>query len=88
MEVTAAGFGALAASVVRLADECCGGRLAMTLEGGYNLAAMKDGVREVLRVMAGGEAGPIPALAPDDPLLSELAPCFRAFGGYWRLPAA
>jgi acetoin utilization deacetylase AcuC-like enzyme len=88
MEVTAAGFGALTASVVRLADECCGGRLAMTLEGGYNLAAMKDGVREVLRVMAGGEAGPVPALPPDDPLLSELAPCFRVFGGYWRLPAA
>lgn len=87
MEVTAAGFGALAGSVVRLAEECCEGRLAMTLEGGYNLAALKDGVREVLRAMAGGGAAPTPALPPDDPLLSELAPCFRVFGKYWRLPA-
>jgi acetoin utilization deacetylase AcuC-like enzyme len=49
MHVTADGFAALTRSVMDIAGECCGGRLVMTLEGGYNLMALRDSVKAVLR---------------------------------------
>lgn len=53
MLVTAKGFGLLAASLRRLAEELCGGRLVLTLEGGYSLTGLSTGVREVLRSLSG-----------------------------------
>jgi len=37
-----------------IADKHCKGRLAMVLEGGYNLESLAHGVYAVLEVMAGG----------------------------------
>lgn len=53
MLVTAKGFGLLAASLRRLAEELCQGRLVLTLEGGYNLTGLAQGNLEVLRVLSG-----------------------------------
>ena len=53
MAVTTAGFGKMASVVCSIADECCEGRLAITLEGGYDLHALSHSVVEVLEVMAG-----------------------------------
>ena len=53
MAVTTAGFGRMASIVSSIADRCCDGRLAITLEGGYDLNALSHSVLAVLKVMAG-----------------------------------
>jgi len=53
MKVTPAGFGGMTRILMDIADACCGGRLVMTLEGGYHLAALRDSVRGVLEEMTG-----------------------------------
>jgi acetoin utilization deacetylase AcuC-like enzyme len=63
---TEAGCAALARLVLDLADELCGGRLALVLEGGYDLSALRDCVAAVLEELEGrsltrpraGEEGP------------------------------
>jgi len=48
--------------VVRnLADELCGGRLALVLEGGYALSGLREGTGAVLDVLLAEEAPPLPA---------------------------
>lgn len=56
MNVSHDGFAALTAIVQDIADRHCNGRLAMVLEGGYNLDSLSQGVRTVLQVLAGKSA--------------------------------
>src|SRR5512137_735014 len=58
MRLTSAGFGAVAGEVKEIANTCCRGRLAATLEGGYNLQAQAEAVVAEIRAF-GGEAGQI-----------------------------
>jgi acetoin utilization deacetylase AcuC-like enzyme len=72
-----------------MAERTAGGRLALVLEGGYDLRALADGVREVLKAMA-GEAGPSgggprPA-QPTPPLRVELEEALVTFRGRWDIP--
>lgn len=53
MEVTAQGFAYMTRALVRLAEEVCGGRLLVTLEGGYNLDGQRDGILAVLGELYG-----------------------------------
>jgi len=53
MAVTANGFAYMTRVLVELAEELCGGRLVMALEGGYNFQGLKDGVLATLGEMAG-----------------------------------
>ena len=53
MKVTPAGFAGLTRILLDIAAQCCRGKLVMTLEGGYNLEALRDSVRAVLREMVG-----------------------------------
>jgi len=53
MEVSVTGFGQMAEIIKGLADELCGGRLALTLEGGYNLDALATSVKATLDVLLG-----------------------------------
>ena len=53
MRVSERGFAAMASVLAELADEACGGKLALMLEGGYDLAALTASVRATLEVMAG-----------------------------------
>jgi acetoin utilization deacetylase AcuC-like enzyme len=55
MAVTTAGFARMTAIIKRLAEELCGGRLVLTLEGGYNLEALSDAVKATFNVMLGDE---------------------------------
>jgi acetoin utilization deacetylase AcuC-like enzyme len=61
MQLSGAGFGALAAVVRAVADEHCGGRLALVLEGGYALSGLREGTGAVLDVLLAQEAPPLPA---------------------------
>ncbi len=55
MKVTPAGFAYMTRVLLELAGEVCGGRLAVTLEGGYNLQGMKEGALAVLTELCGEE---------------------------------
>ena len=53
MNVTGDGFGNLATIVREIADTTCGGKVLLTLEGGYNPDGLRDGVRSVLQALTG-----------------------------------
>ena len=63
MRVSERGFAAMASVLAQLADDTCGGKLALMLEGGYDLPALTASVRATLEVLAGrredfGPGGP------------------------------
>jgi len=85
MLVSREGFGRLADVLLALAQESCPGRVAMVLEGGYDLTALKDGVREILARIARSSPGPLPD-PPGSPVTRrELEPCYRTFRDFWEL---
>jgi len=53
MRVTPTGFAGLTRSIMQMANECCGGKVVITLEGGYNLQGLRDSVKAVLKELAG-----------------------------------
>jgi acetoin utilization deacetylase AcuC-like enzyme len=73
----------MAVAVRRVADDVCGGRLLLALEGGYDLEALADCVDAVLEVVSG------PPLEPRWPEPSsagrKLSALFREHHGrHWR----
>jgi acetoin utilization deacetylase AcuC-like enzyme len=85
MDVSPEGFGALAAILTGLADELCGGRILIVLEGGYNLLGLREGGKAVLEQLA--QAAPRPAVKPEisAQARSELSPVIKQMGRYWPL---
>lgn len=53
MDLTAKGFAGLTRVIMDIAEACCGGKIVLTLEGGYNVMGERDCVKEVLKEMAG-----------------------------------
>jgi acetoin utilization deacetylase AcuC-like enzyme len=53
MDVTTAGFANFARVLMDIADECCGGKLVATLEGGYEVEGLALSVKAVLKEMSG-----------------------------------
>lgn len=53
MQVTPQGFAYMTSSLIELADEVCGGRVLVTLEGGYDLNGQRDGCLAVLEELSG-----------------------------------
>ncbi|MDA8098580.1 MAG: histone deacetylase [Nitrospiraceae bacterium] len=53
MELTGSGFGNLATIAREIADTCCGGKMLLALEGGYNPDGLREGVRSVLEALTG-----------------------------------
>ncbi len=53
MLVTPDGFAGLIRSLMDMADACCGGRVVLTLEGGYDLEGLRNSVKAVLKELAG-----------------------------------
>jgi acetoin utilization deacetylase AcuC-like enzyme len=51
MKVTPAGFAHLTRIIMDIADECCGGKLVVTLEGGYHLRGLAESIKMVLLEM-------------------------------------
>jgi acetoin utilization deacetylase AcuC-like enzyme len=51
MNVTAAGFGAMARRLRHAADRLCGGKIVFVLEGGYDLRGLGGGMTEVLAAL-------------------------------------
>ncbi len=53
MQVSVAGFAQMVRMIKELADELCNGRLALTLEGGYNLPTLAASIKATFDVMLG-----------------------------------
>jgi acetoin utilization deacetylase AcuC-like enzyme len=53
MQVTPRGFAALTRALMEIAEASCGGRMVITLEGGYDLDGLRESVKAVLKEMAG-----------------------------------
>lgn len=86
MEVSPEGFAALAAELLSQAAHLCGGRILFALEGGYSLAGLKEGVKQVLLQMNGtGKTPSLPAEASVS-TLKELAPALDHLRRYWPIP--
>lgn len=77
MRLSTTGFHLLTTFLVSLADELCQGRLALTLEGGYDLDALSHSVSATFAALRGEEAedplGPAPGRSPSiDHLLQKV----------------
>jgi acetoin utilization deacetylase AcuC-like enzyme len=86
MRLSSAGFGDLAAVLRGLAAERCPGRLALALEGGYQLEALTEGVAAVLTELLDGRpqspsGQPAP---PDAATLRVIAAVKETLAPYWR----
>ena len=53
MRLTTAAFGAMTMALRRMADECCGGRLVLVTEGGYDLQALAESLEAAVGALAG-----------------------------------
>lgn len=74
MELTAEGFTDMTRIVRTLAEDVCGGRLVLLLEGGYSAAGLREGTGAVLDEILAPEPRSIPAArdTPAGSMLSEV----------------
>ncbi len=87
MRMTSAGYAALTRILMEIADTCCNGRIAMVLEGGYHLGALKESVRTVLLELTEESAWDWVTMAQDaDPkrLTYALSRCTHAHRPFWK----
>jgi acetoin utilization deacetylase AcuC-like enzyme len=87
MNVTPRGFAGLTRMVMDLANECCGGKVILTLEGGYSIMGERDSVKEVLKELAGlsvTKTQDIMALANPEMMDYLLERVKAVHGKYWK----
>jgi acetoin utilization deacetylase AcuC-like enzyme len=64
MSLSVGGFARMAEIIKGLADELCGGRLVLTLEGGYNLEALAASVKATFDVLLGNAGDDLSGAPP------------------------
>jgi acetoin utilization deacetylase AcuC-like enzyme len=82
MQLTAEAFGWMARALRRVADTSAHGRMALVLEGGYDLVALEAGLRSAIRGCLGGLAEG-EAEIPRDPDHPDVARATRAAEPAW-----
>ncbi len=85
MQLSAAGFEAMAAIVRALAESVCGGRVAFVLEGGYAASSLYEGTHALLSVLTSASAPPLPApvaLAPGSVLEAVVGRVVQVHGSH------
>jgi acetoin utilization deacetylase AcuC-like enzyme len=91
MRLSSAGFAGLARGLRALADDVCGGRIVLALEGGYDLDALGESVAGVVDALT-AEVGSAPAETPETLAARRLCEVFReAHARHWsslRTPTA
>ena len=84
MRLSTGGFGAMTAHVQRLAARCCGGRLAVVTEGGYDLAALEICLESTVTQLAEGPPASAMAVAGDTSRIERIVPAVRrTLEPYW-----
>ena len=87
MGVTPEGFAGITRSIMGIADSCCGGKVVVTLEGGYNLSGLRDSVKSVLTELSGMAVTDIALLAQraDEGMVDlALKPVIKIHQRYWQ----
>ena len=87
MAVTPDGFGRMTAALMAMADRTASGRLALILEGGYDIGALTAGVGEVLRALSRGAVPSGDGPRPSPALQAELREALATFRTKWDIPA-
>jgi acetoin utilization deacetylase AcuC-like enzyme len=83
MMVSAKGFGLMAAVLMKLAGATAWERLLFTLEGGYDLSGLRDGVRNVLLVAGELDKTPVPQAGASASVVKDLSPVFKIQKKFW-----
>ena len=84
MELSTEGYTAMTAHVQRLAARCCGNRMAVVTEGGYDLSALESCLDSTLQQLAGRPAVMGSTLRGDTRRIDEVIPAVkRAHASYW-----
>ncbi len=79
MQVSTDGYARMTSIIKRLADDLCGGRLVLCLEGGYSLGALRDSVGVTFNALLG--EGLVEREAPpagDSPVIAPLLKAVKA----------
>ena len=87
MNVTPEGFAGLTRQIMDIADECCEGRLVITLEGGYHINGQRDSVKAVLEELADIRKASIPQLlasANETIVDFALKPVLQIHRNFWK----
>ena len=85
MRVSDAGFGKMTASLMDIAHQFSQERILFTLEGGYDLNGLRQGVKQVLLYLGGkGEKTEEKAKISSN-IERELAPVFETQKRYWKI---
>lgn len=85
MRVSESGFGALTSELLSIANPFSQDRLLFTLEGGYDLQGLQQGVKQVLLHLGGeGEKTDIEAKI-SSAVERELTPVFETQKKYWKI---
>ena len=78
MRVSVAGFARMVRVIQGLGEEWCGGRLVLSLEGGYDLVALSSSVKATFDVLLGKTAIKDPlGPAPDGPGAPDVTPLIK-----------
>jgi acetoin utilization deacetylase AcuC-like enzyme len=85
MQVTDAGFAAMARRVKRLAAECCGGKIVAALEGGYDLEAIAESGRAVIDEFGRDADEPIGDDGGGDRVMPMIEQAAQNVGRFWNL---
>lgn len=85
MKVSDEGFGALAFELLTLARNFSKDRILFTLEGGYDLHGLREGVKQVLLQLQGAADRPNIEEKISSATERELAPVFEIQRKYWKM---
>jgi acetoin utilization deacetylase AcuC-like enzyme len=87
MQLTSTAFGAMTGELRRVAEECCGGRLVLITEGGYDLLALETSLEAVIRSLTNRSAASdwADASAPSQRGRSAVEAARTALAPFWRL---
>ncbi len=83
MNVTEEGFATVCRLVKEIADRHADGRLALILEGGYDLGALARSVRACVEVLGGQAPGPVEDGSPDARIVEVLQEVRDVHRRYW-----
>jgi acetoin utilization deacetylase AcuC-like enzyme len=76
MALTEKGYCQMLEILMHVAAEYCSGRLVLTLEGGYDLIALRESVKSILSIMSSYNCDK--GIVPFQPALDKLSSIFRA----------
>jgi len=89
MRLTTESFAAMTMELRRVAEECCGGRIALVTEGGYDLPTLADSLEAVTAVLAADSCDwalwPAPSLVPPSRGRTAARATKEALARFWTL---